>query len=83
MAYRDPADQRAAERRWYAANEEKVLAKKDRKRRRLRAMVQEAKEHHVPTAGSATSQLVREMAKCEVVCANCHRVRTWRRQQGA
>jgi hypothetical protein len=30
----------------------------------------------------ATQRLVDEMAKCEVVCANCHRVRTWRRMHG-
>lgn len=23
--------------------------------------------------------LMREIAKCEIVCANCHRVRTWKR----
>lgn len=27
--------------------------------------------------------LMNEVAKCEVVCANCHRVRTWRRRQEA
>ena len=25
--------------------------------------------------------ILAEIAKCEVVCANCHRVRTWRREQ--
>jgi len=25
--------------------------------------------------------LVVELAKCEVVCSNCHRVRTWQRNQ--
>jgi hypothetical protein len=29
----------------------------------------------------ATQRLVDEMAKCDVVCANCHRIRTWRRQR--
>jgi hypothetical protein len=23
-----------------------------------------------------------EIAKCDLVCANCHRVRTWRRHRG-
>jgi hypothetical protein len=27
----------------------------------------------------ATSRVVDEIAKCEAVCANCHRARTWRR----
>ena len=31
----------------------------------------------------AVEKILAEIAKCEVVCANCHRVRTWRREQGA
>jgi hypothetical protein len=27
-------------------------------------------------------QIRKEMEKCEVVCANCHRVRTWKRANG-
>lgn len=29
----------------------------------------------------SVARLMEELAKCEVVCANCHRVRTWRRLQ--
>lgn len=29
----------------------------------------------------ATQRLLEEIAKCEAVCANCHRVRTWHRMQ--
>jgi hypothetical protein len=41
--YKDPEQQRAAERRWYQANKATVAAKKDRKRARLRQLVREAK----------------------------------------
>ena len=30
----------------------------------------------------STSRVLAELAKCEAVCANCHRVRTWRRSAG-
>ena len=110
MAYRDPADQRAAERRWYAANKAKVAAKKDRKRARLRQLVRETKSQPCADCGGtfpyyvmdfdhvgddksalvsklvnygATQRLLDEMAKCEVVCANCHRIRTWHRMTTA
>lgn len=32
------------------------------------------------TTGS-WDKLLREMQKCELVCANCHAVRTWKRRQ--
>ena len=34
-------------------------------------------------AGGYKSVLVTEMAKCEVVCANCHAIRTFRRREEA
>ena len=107
MPHRDRERQREAERRWYAANKASVAAKKDRKRARLRRLVQEAKSCPCADCGvtypyyvmdfdhrdgtekamivsklvnfGATQRLLDEMAKCDVVCANCHRERSWRR----
>jgi hypothetical protein len=33
--------------------------------------------------GASASVLRSEMAKCDLVCANCHRMRTWQRKQDA
>lgn len=32
-------------------------------------------------AGASIQRLLDEIAKCDVICANCHRERTWQRQQ--
>jgi hypothetical protein len=99
---RTPA-QIAAERRWYDANKAAVVAKKRRKRARLRQLIVEAKtvpcadcgrtyppyvmdfDHRgekvtivskLPEHGSV-AKLLAEIAKCDVVCANCHRERTF------
>ncbi|MBW3537660.1 MAG: hypothetical protein KY395_07850, partial [Actinobacteria bacterium] len=44
LPYKDPARQRAAERKWYAANRQLAFDKKNRKRTNLRAVVRRAKE---------------------------------------
>ena len=32
--------------------------------------------------GRATTEtILGEVAKCDIVCANCHRLRTWRRSE--
>jgi hypothetical protein len=107
VPHRDRERQRAAERRWYLANKDKVAAKKNAKRVRLQAMLREAKEKPCADCGvtypyyvmdfdhvsgeklyevsrlvalGSVSKLVAELAKCDVVCSNCHRERTHRRR---
>jgi hypothetical protein len=33
--------------------------------------------------GASRESILAEIAKCDLVCANCHRARTYRRRQGA
>ena len=108
MPNRDRERQRETERRWYHANKAKVIEKKNRKKARLRAMVQAKKEQPCADCGvaypyyvmdfdhisgdkvmmisqlvlrGATTRLMVELEKCEVVCANCQRIRTFERLQ--
>lgn len=37
---------------------------------------------HIVTLCWSVEKLEAEIAKCELVCANCHRVRTWTRREG-
>lgn len=112
MPYKDPEQQKAAQRRHYLANKAKYIetasASKLVRRRVLCKYVQEVKKQrcadcklqypyyvmefdHVrgKKEGNVASlvrevvsmaRLQAEIAKCEVVCANCHRERTWQRK---
>jgi hypothetical protein len=31
---------------------------------------------------SSLDKIIKEIEKCELVCANCHSIRTWKRQHG-
>ena len=45
----------------------------------------EQKEFNISEAwhrGIPIARVIKEIAKCDVVCATCHRIRTWNRSQG-
>jgi pyruvate-formate lyase-activating enzyme len=44
----------------------------------------EAKVSHVANMlrdGIGKARILVEISKCDLVCSNCHRIRTWKRQQ--
>lgn len=111
MPYRNPADQKAAARRHYLANRQKMInrAKDDRDRRKQegRKILVEAKNKPCADCGVqypyyvmqfdhldgddkefniggawlryGFQRILDEIAKCDVVCANCHAERTHQR----
>lgn len=44
--------------------------------------VQGKKEGNVSSMLSSRPRLLRELDKCEVVCGNCHNIRTWNKRMG-
>lgn len=38
---------------------------------------------NMPTMGYSVASIEEEIAKCELVCANCHRIRTWERNHAS
>ncbi len=41
------------------------------------------KVHNVSAlAGRSMNAILKELAKCEVVCGTCHNIRTWNRRKG-
>lgn len=42
----------------------------------------EPKEFGLARARACVTRLAAEIAKCDLVCSNCHRTRTWRRANG-
>lgn len=107
MPYKNKEDQRAASRKHYVANKEKINKRSAASRQAMRDHVNKLKESspctdcgqdypyyvmqydHINSdkvAGVATllrtstlAKALEEIAKCELVCANCHAIRTWTR----
>lgn len=112
MPHKDPEENRAYKRKWYAKNRDRVSKNVRRNNDRYReqalahmravknkpcADCREKYPHYVmdfdhvrgekkgnvatmASHGYSIKVLDEEMAKCDVVCANCHRERTWQAQ---
>jgi hypothetical protein len=104
MPYKDPEEQRAAQRRYFEANRRSYREHQENLRRANRAWVDQLKES-LPCADCGgffpacvmdfdhreddkvlgisaavrswgRDRLLLEIKKCDLVCANCHRIRT-------
>lgn len=109
MPYKDPEQQKAAQRKHYHDNKDSYTNRNRDKRSNIRKIIDDAKTNvpcadckiiyppyimdfdHLPghkksfgisgggSKGVAIETLLKEIAKCEIVCSNCHRQRTWDR----
>jgi hypothetical protein len=107
MAYKDKADQAAAQRRHYDKKKQYNKDKAREKQQLLAQMIRDAKNKPCMDCGlsypyyvmdfdhrddeiklynvaemarrGSIQKLEEEIAKCDVVCSNCHRERTFRR----
>ena len=108
MPYKDPQEQKDAQRRHYEANKVAYRASAKEVKRKKRAWIAEQKEKPCADCGVSYPYFVmqfdhvigeklfnigggswrdysyeaisEEIAKCEIVCANCHAFRSWQHQ---
>lgn len=109
MAYKNIEDRKAAARRHYEANKDKVKARSKQSKDEIRHIIREAKDKPCADCGvlypyyvmdfdhlgfeikegnialmvntHGRNAVVEEIKKCDVVCSNCHRIRTHERAQ--
>lgn len=111
MPYKDPKQQKAAQKAWYEKNKELTYERTKTTREKRKEIIKKIKESspcldfnisysyyimhfdHLDfktKIGKVSSliqtkdikSVLKEIEKCELLCANCHFIRTWKRQHG-
>ena len=109
MPYKDPKQQKAAQKAWYEKNKELTYERTKTTREKRKEIIRKIKESspcldchisypyyimHFDHLDSKTKidkisslvntgkikNILEEIEKCELLCANCHSIRTWKRQ---
>jgi hypothetical protein len=111
MPYKDPKQQKAAQKAWYERNKDLTYERTKSSREKRKEIIRKIKESS-PCADCDMSYpyyimhfdhldykikidkisnliqtkkmkvVLEEIEKCELVCSNCHSIRTWKRQHG-